>query len=299
MFVSIFDIFKVGIGPSGSHTVGPMIAACHFNAKVVDEHPIPYPFRSGDELLQMCKESRRTIADLMLENEKCWRSTYDIRARILAIARAMDGSIARGDSIVGEQPVPIRGRRRAAKKHLQRSKRGEAPLRDPQLMLNGIHLHAMEVKEGSAAGGPTNGTAGVIPAVLQYYRKFVPGANDDGVVDFLLTAAAVGIIHREKAQISGDDVGSEVEVGVASSMATAGLAAVLGGSNEQIENAVKICLVHNHGISIDQEEWLVQISCIEPDAVQAINAARMALRGIGPQHVARMTTIHSRALSAA
>uniref|UniRef100_UPI003F49B204 L-serine ammonia-lyase, iron-sulfur-dependent, subunit alpha n=1 Tax=Cupriavidus yeoncheonensis TaxID=1462994 RepID=UPI003F49B204 len=255
MFVSIFDIFKVGIGPSGSHTAGPMITACHFNAQVADEHPIPYPFRSGDELLQMCKESGRTIADLVLENEKCWRSTYDIRVRILAIARAMDG--------------------------------------------NGIRLHAMSGKEGSSAGGPTHGTSGVIPAVLKYYRRSVPGANDDGVVDFLLTAAAVGIIHRETAQIPGADVGSQVEVGMESSMAAAGLAAVLGGSNEQIGTAAKIGLVHNLGISFDPVERLGQLSSIEPDAAQAINAARMALRGNGAQHVARMTTTHSTALSAA
>ncbi|NOV24443.1 hypothetical protein E5S69_13100 [Cupriavidus necator] len=184
MSVSIFDIFKVEIGPLGSHTVGPMIASCHLNVPRVDEHPIPYPFQSAEELLRMCKESGRTIADLMLENEKCWRSTYDIRAGLLAIAAAM-------------------------------------------------------------------GAGGIIPAVLQYYRKFVPGANEDGVVDFLLTAAAIGIIYRKNASIFGGEAGSQGEVGAAWSMAAAGLAAVLGGSNGQIENAVEIGLKHNLGISCD------------------------------------------------
>nr|WP_240990402.1 L-serine ammonia-lyase, iron-sulfur-dependent, subunit alpha [Cupriavidus taiwanensis] len=185
MSVSIFDIFKVEIGPLGSPAVGPMSAACHWHVPRVDEHPIPYAFRSGEELLRMCKASGRTMADLMLENEKCWRSTYDIRVGLLAIAAAMGGSIAR------DRPV------------------------------------------------------GVIPAVLQYYRKFVPGANQDGVVDFLLTAAAIGIAYREDAANSEAEVGGRREVGVACAMAAAGLVAVLGGSIEQIANAVEIGLEHN------------------------------------------------------
>lgn len=264
MSVSTFDIFKVGIGSSGS----------------VDEHPIPYPFRSGEELLQMCKESGRTIADLVLENEKCWRSTYDIRAGLLAIAGAMDASIARGCSIGGELHGPIRVRRRAAGQYQQLSKRGEGSLRAPLLMRDRVNLYARAVKEERAAGGrfvtaPINGAAGVIPAVLRYYRKFVPGANEDGVVDFLLTATAIGIICREDVSPSG------AEVGVAYSMAAAGLAAVLGGSNEQIENAVEIALAPNLDITCDPVEGFAQHPCIERNsmgAIKAINAARMALR---------------------
>lgn len=232
MSVSTFDIFKVGIRPSGSHTVGPMIAACHLNGQTVDEHPIPYPFRSGEELLQMCKESGRTIADLVLENEKCWRSTYDVRAGLLAIADAMGASIARGR------------------------------------------------ETGRIVTAPPNGAEGVIPAVLRYYRDFVPGANEDGVVDFLLTATAIGIIYRENASLSGAEVGCRDEVGVACSMAAAGLAAMLGGSNEQIENAVEIALAHNLDITCDPVEGFAQHPCIERNsmsAIKAINAARMAL----------------------
>lgn len=201
MSVSTFDIFKVGIGSSGSHTVGPMIAACHLTVQTVDEHPIPYPFRSGEELLQMCKDSGRTIADLVLENEKCWRSTYDIRAGLLAIAGAMDASIARACSIGGELHGPIRVQRRAAGQYQQLSKRGEGSLRDPLLMRDWVNLYAMAVNEENAAGGrivtaPTNCAAGVIPAVLRYYRKFVPGTNEDGVVDFLLTATRADSLSR-------------------------------------------------------------------------------------------------------
>nr|WP_082016409.1 L-serine ammonia-lyase, iron-sulfur-dependent, subunit alpha [Cupriavidus sp. IDO] len=280
MSVSTFDIFKVGIGPSGSHTVGPMIAACHLNVQTVDEHPIPYPFRSGEELLQMCKESGRAIADLVLENEKCWRSTYDVRAGLLAIAGAMDAFIARGCASGGELPDPIRGRRHAAERYQQLSKRGEESLPDPLLMPDWVNLYAMAVNEENAAAGrivtaPTNGAAGVIPAVLRYYRDFVPGANEDGVVDFLLTATAIGIIYRENASLPG------AEVGVACSMAAAGLAAVLGGSNKQIENAAEIALAHNHDITCHPVEGLAQHPCIERNsmgAIKAIDAARMALR---------------------
>ncbi|WER50953.1 L-serine ammonia-lyase, iron-sulfur-dependent, subunit alpha [Cupriavidus sp. WKF15] len=283
-----------------------MITTWHVNAQRIDEHPIPYPFRSSEELLQMCGESGRTIADLMLENEKCWRSTYDIRDRLLAIAHAMHGSIARDDAITGEPPVPIRARRRAAEQYRQRSKRGEASLRDPQLMLDAGYLNAIAVNEGNTACGlpasSTGDAAGVIPAVLQYYRKFVPGADDDGVVDFLLTAAAVGILHREKAPISAAGIGKQGENGVACSMAAAGLAAVLGGSNEQIRSAMESGLAHYLGASCDPVDGLEQISCIEPKSmgvIQAINAARMALRGHGHLHASQMTRICGRTLGAA
>jgi L-serine dehydratase len=264
-----------------------MIAACHLNVQTVDEHPIPYPFRSGEELLQMCKESGRTIADLVLENEKCRRSTYDVRAGLLAIADAMGASIARGRAIGGELPDPIRGRRRAAERYQQLSRRGEESLSDPPLMPDWVNLYPIAVNEENAAAGrivtaPTNGAEGVIPAVLRYYRDFVPGANEDGVVDFLLTATAIGIIYRENASLSGAEVGCRDEVGVACSMAAAGLAAVLGGSNEQIENAVEITFSHNLDITCDPVEGFALHPCIERNslrAIKAINAARMALRG--------------------
>ncbi|MDQ0142008.1 L-serine ammonia-lyase, iron-sulfur-dependent, subunit alpha [Cupriavidus necator] len=256
MSVSIFDIFKVEIGPFGSHAVGPMIAACHSNVPRVDEHPMPYSFRSAEELLRMCKASGRTIADLMLENEKCWRSTYDIRAGLLAIAAAMEACIARGGSIGGSFPGPREVRRLTADRNQQLSERAEdeslcGPLRVERAIRYARALNEENTRDGRIVAAPPNGAGGIIPAVLQYYRKFVPGANEDGVVDFLLTAAAIGIIHRKNASIFGGEADGQREVGAACSMAAAGLAAVLGGSNEQIENAVEIGSKHNLGISCD------------------------------------------------
>ncbi len=189
-----------------------MIAAGYVHAETVDEHPIPYPFRSIDELLQMSRESSRTIADLMLENEKCWRSTYDIRAGLLEIADAMEAH--------------------------------------PPWMVEHVCLCAMAVSEKNATADPIAtvpiiGAAGVIPAVLQYYREFVPGANEDGMVDFLLTAASIGIAYSKSAPMARAGAGNDGEVGVACSMAAAGLIAVLGGSNEQIANAIEMGLGHN------------------------------------------------------
>ncbi len=250
MSISTFDIFRVENGPSGSHIAAPMIAAGYLHVQTVDEHPIPYPFRSIEELLQMCKESSRTIADLMLENEKCWRSTYDIRAGLLEFADAMEAPIALGCSIGGKLPVPIRMQRGDAERYQQQSERGEESLGHPSWMVECVDLCAIAVSEESATADqiatvPTIGAAGVIPAVLQYYREFVPGANENGVVDFLLTAAAIGIAYRKNASIARPRVDNDGEVGVTCSMAAAGLMAVLGGSNEQIANAIEIGLEHN------------------------------------------------------
>ncbi|SOY77069.1 L-serine dehydratase (fragment) [Cupriavidus taiwanensis] len=243
MSVSIFDIFKVEIDPFGSPAVGLMIGARHLNVPRVDEHPMPYSFRSAGELLRMCKASGRTIADLMLENEKCWRSTYDIRAGILEIAAAMEACIARGCPSGGSFPGPIQVRRPTAERDRQLSKRLDSAI------LHAMALNREKARGGRIAAAPPNGAGGIIAAVLQYYRKFVAGANEDGVVDFLLTAAAIGIIGRENASIFGSEAGSQAEVEVACAMAAAGLAAVLGGSNEQIENAIDTGLNRHPGIS--------------------------------------------------
>lgn len=238
MSVSTFDIFKVGIDPSGWSTAGTMTAARDLTWQNVDEYPIPYPFRTSEELFRLCEESGRTLADLMLENEKCWRSTYDIRVRLLAIARGMDASVAEG-----------------------------------------------------AATAQTRDAADVTPVVLRYYRDSVPGASEQGVLDFLLTAAAIGILYSDGARISGAGVGYQDDVGAACSMAAAGLAAVLGGSNEQIGDAVEIASTHNLVMSRDPMEGLVQIPGIGTNArgaIAAISAARMALSGRGHRDVYRM-----------
>jgi L-serine dehydratase len=423
MNVSTFDLFKIGIGPSSSHTVGPMIAACRFvtrmlkaqtlskvrairtdlygslgatgkghgtdkavllglegnlpdtidpdyvdnrlahirasksievagvhriafeeksqivflrrevlpfhsngmrftafdeDGKVLDEQAyysvgggfvvddagerlngqeglaqVPYPFKTGLDLLRMCGEGGISIAQLMVANETTWRTHVAVRQGLLKIRDVMSAAIARGCAMEGHLPGPMKVRRRAAELFQQLKAQSEESLRDPLSMIDWINLYAMAVNEENAAGGrivtaPTNGAAGIIPAVLQYYMKFVPGANDDGVVTFLLTASAIGLLYKENASISGAEVGCQGEVGVACSMAAAALAAVMGGSPEQVENAAEIGMEHNLGMTCDPVGGLVQIPCIERNAmgaVKAVNAARMAMRGNGKHYV--------------
>lgn len=423
MTVSVFDLFKVGIGPSSSHTVGPMIAACRFVQHLHDanlmnwvhavrvelfgslgatgkghgsdkavllgleghlpdriepdfieprltviraqrqllllgthpvafiekehlafyrreslpQHPngmrfsasdesgqvllqkdyfsvgggfvvngegqrvngatsqdeVPYPFRTGDELLQQCAAHGLTIAQLMMCNETHWRSEDDVRAGLRVIWEAMAAAVKRGCATTGELPGPLKVKRRAAHMYEQLKSRSEEALRDPLTMLDWVNLYAMAVNEENASGGrivtaPTNGAAGVIPAVLHYYVKFVPGSNLQGVTDFLLTAAAIGLIYKETASISGAEVGCQGEVGVACSMAAAALTAVLGGTNHQIENAAEIGMEHNLGMTCDPVGGMVQIPCIERNAmgaIKALNASRMALKGDGQHYV--------------
>ena len=255
---------------------------------------LPYPFHSGAELLEQCRAQRRTIADLILDNEKVWRDEAEIRAGLLHLWATMEGSIERGcrspDAIL---PGSLRVRRRAPAMHQELTRRPEAGLRDQLTVLDWVNLSALAVNEENAAGGrvvtaPTNGAAGVIPAVLAYYVRFVPGASDDGIVRFLLTAAAIGMLYKENASISAAEVGCQGEVGVACSMAAGGLCAVLGGDDDQVENAAEIGMEHNLGLTCDPIGGLVQIPCIERNtmgAVKAINAARLALRGDGSHYV--------------
>ena len=426
MNVSVFDLFKIGIGPSSSHTVGPMIAACRFASQIEDAnllgfvrgvrvelygslgatgkghgtdkavllglegnlpdvidpdliesrlasiragkslsllgkqmvrfdekehigfyrklmagttivHPngmrfqafdehgqllvekeyysvgggfvvnrdgdrvngarvgaeAPYPFRTGEDLMRQCREHGLSIAELMLRNEGALRPAEDVRAGLLAIWRTMAACVERGCKVEGDLPGPMRVKRRAAELNHRLRTRSEESLRDPLSMLDWVNLYAMAVNEENAAGGrvvtaPTNGAAGVIPAVLHYYVKFVPGSNEAGIVDFLLTAAAIGIIYKETASISGAEVGCQGEVGVACSMAAAALTAVMGGTPAQVENAAEIGMEHNLGLTCDPVGGLVQIPCIERNAMasnKAINAARIALRGDGSHKV--------------
>ncbi|MDH5834680.1 L-serine ammonia-lyase [Luteimonas kalidii] len=260
---------------------------------VADTTPVPHPFSSGDELLQRAREAGISIAQLMLENEQSWRSEQDIFDGLREIWTAMQACVARGIRQEGTLPGGLHVSRRAPSLHKELSHRPEAAMRDPLTVLDWVNLYALAVNEENAAGGrvvtaPTNGAAGILPAVLHYYDRFCPASNERGVFDFLLTAAAVGILYKENASISGAEVGCQGEVGVACSMAAAGLTAALGGTPGQVENAAEIGMEHNLGLTCDPIGGLVQIPCIERNAmgaVKAINASRMALRGDGKHKV--------------
>ena len=260
---------------------------------VLDDTQLPYHFLTGDQLLVQCAESNLSISSLMMENEKHWRSEAETRNGLLHIWKVMQACVRRGCENEGVLPGGMKVRRRAAELYRKLSSAPEASLRDPLTTLDWVNLYALAVNEENAAGGrvvtaPTNGAAGIIPAVLHYYYRFVPGANEDGVVRFLLTAAAIGILFKMNASISGAEVGCQGEVGVACSMAAGALAEVLGGTPEQVENAAEIGMEHNLGLTCDPVGGLVQVPCIERNAmgsVKAINAARIALRGDGKHFV--------------
>lgn len=258
-----------------------------------DDTVLPYPFDSGDELLTICKATGMSISQVMLENEQALRSEAEIRAGLLRIWNVMQDCVRRGVTSEGILPGGMKVKRRAAELYQQLAARPEANLQDPLNVMDWVNVYAIAVNEENAWGGrvvtaPTNGAAGIIPAVLHYYTRFVPGATDDGVVRFLLTAGAIGTLYKKNASISGADVGCQGEVGVACSMAAAGLAEVRGGTCDQVENAAEIGMEHNLGLTCDPVGGLVQIPCIERNAmgaVKAINAARIALRGDGTHYV--------------
>jgi L-serine dehydratase len=253
----------------------------------VDDTVLPYAFASGVELCQHAKESGLPISGVMLANETAWRTEAEVRAGLLHIWRVMQDCVRSGYSRKGLLPGGLKVRRRAPE--LYRDLKEDPYSTDPLRVMDWVDLFALSVNEENAAGGrivtaPTNGAAGIIPAVLHYYRRFVPGAADDGVVRFLLTAGAIGVLYKENASISGAEVGCQGEVGSACSMAAAGLCEVLGGSPLQVENAAEIGMEHNLGLTCDPVGGLVQVPCIERNAmaaVKAINAARIALRGDG------------------
>lgn len=253
---------------------------------------LPYPFRTAKELLELCDRHKLGISALMLENEKRLRTEQDIRAGLLAIWKVMQECVDRGCRTHGILPGGLKVRRRAAsvkEKLLQRQDDGAGAFE----AMDWVNLYALAVNEENAAGGrvvtaPTNGAAGIIPAVLHYYHRFCEGAGDDGVVRFLLTAAAIGTLYKLNASISGAEVGCQGEVGSACSMAAGALAEVLGGSPSQVEQAAEIAMEHNLGLTCDPVGGLVQIPCIERNAiasVKAINAARMALLEDGQHYV--------------
>jgi L-serine dehydratase len=260
---------------------------------VADTTELPYPFHSGNELLAQCEAHGLTIAAMMFANEHAWRSDTEIREGLRELWTAMQNCVQRGIREEGTLPGGLHVKRRAPALFAELSSKPEAAMRDPLTVLDWVNLYALAVNEENAAGGrvvtaPTNGAAGIIPSVLHYYDRFCPGSNEQGVFDFLLTAAAVGILYKENASISGAEVGCQGEVGVACSMAAAGLTAALGGTPGQIENAAEIGMEHNLGLTCDPIGGLVQIPCIERNAmgaVKAINASRMALRGDGKHKV--------------
>ena len=254
---------------------------------------LPYPFGNADELLQMATTHGMSIAQIMRLNEKYWRSDEEIDKKLLQIWDTMQACVNAGGKAEGQLPGKFKVKRRAKELLLQLSSKQDEPYKDPLEVMDWVNFFALAVSEENAAGGrvvtaPTNGAAGIIPAVLHYYMKFYPNANETGIVDFFLTSGAIGILYKKNASISGAEVGCQGEVGVACSMAAAGLCAVMGGTPEQIENAAEIGMEHHLGLTCDPVGGLVQIPCIERNAiasVKAINAARLALKGDGSHFV--------------
>lgn len=279
----------------GGFVVGGEVTAdgTHRKAIVPDEAALPHPFQSGAELLEVTRAQRCSIAEIMRRNERHWRSDAEIDAGLDRIWRVMQDCVSRGCRTEGVLPGGFKVKRRAAQLYRDLTSSPEAALSDPLQVMDWVNLYALAVNEENAAGGrvvtaPTNGAAGIVPAVLHYFTRFVPGASDKAVVDFLLTASAIGLLYKQNASISGAEVGCQGEVGVACSMAAGALCAVMGGTPEQVENAAEIAMEHHLGLTCDPVGGLVQIPCIERNAiasVKAINAARMALRGDGNHYV--------------
>ncbi|WP_449192239.1 L-serine ammonia-lyase [Thauera sp.] len=260
-----------------------------------EELALPYPFATASELLAQCRRHGLRISQLMFANEGAWRNADDTRQALQRIWAVMQACVARGMRHEGVLPGGLNVRRRAPDLHRKLSARaaGRNLISDTMAALAWVNLFALAVNEENAGGGrvvtaPTNGAAGIIPAVLHYYMKFMPGSSTRDVEDFLLAAAAVGVLCKTNASISGAEVGCQGEVGSACAMAAAGLTEVLGGSPEQVENAAEIGLEHNLGLTCDPVGGLVQVPCIERNAmasVKAINAAQLALRGDGAHTV--------------
>ncbi len=300
---------RVYYSVGGGFVVSEQLAADGSRQQAIapDTTVLPLPFHSGAELLELAR-THGSIAAVMRRNELHWRSDAAIDAGLLAIWRVMQACVARGCATEGTLPGWLHVRRRAADWY--RRLGGAQPVppegvalppsaqSDPLQLLDWVNLFALAVNEENAAGGrvvtaPTNGAAGIIPAVLHYYTRFVPQADDAGVIDFLLTAGAIGLLYKENASISGAEVGCQGEVGVACSMAAAGLCAVFGGTPEQVENAAEIGMEHHLGLTCDPVGGLVQVPCIERNAiaaVQALNAARMARNGDG-RHIVSLDQV--------
>lgn len=260
---------------------------------IEDSTPLPFAFKSGEQLLIHCKTNNMTIAQIMYENEKCWYDEKTINEKLDFLWQAFKACVERGLSQKGVLPGGLKVKRRAPELYQDLRDKPQAALRDPLTILDWVNVYALAVSEENAAGGrvvtaPTNGAAGIIPAVLHYYYHFYPNADIQGIRNFIMTAGAIGMLYKENASISGAEVGCQGEVGVACSMAAAGLAAACHESPEHIENAAEIAMEHNLGLTCDPIGGLVQIPCIERNAmgaVKAINAYRMASSGDGSHWV--------------
>jgi L-serine dehydratase len=259
-----------------------------------DHTPLPYDFNSAEELLRLCKAHGLRVSELMMANEKAWRSEAEIRSGLMRLWQAMRDCVEQGLQHEGTLPGGLNVKRRAAKLHRSLQEMSKPNVIGSTLSgMEWVNLFALAVNEENAAGGrmvtaPTNGAAGIIPAVLHYYVRFSPAVTEAHVVDYLLAAAAIGILCKKNASISGAEVGCQGEVGSACAMAAAGLAEILGATPEQVENAAEIGLEHNLGLTCDPVGGLVQVPCIERNAiaaVKAINAAQMALRGDGEHFI--------------
>lgn len=271
---------------------GEVISEDEINAKKTDEKTLPYNFTSAKELLQKAKDNNLSIAQLILENEKVYRSEFEIKKGLLEIWSVMKECVQNGLTTKGILPGGLNVHKRAYNIH---QKLKEKIPNDPLAIVDWINLYALAVNEENASGkrvvtAPTNGASGIIPAVLHYIVGFLIAKKDEEevVIDFLLTSGAIGLLYQKNASISGADVGCQGEVGVACSMAAAGMASFLEASNEQIENAAEIAMEHNLGLTCDPIGGLVQIPCIERNAMaamNAVNAARMAINEDGKHYV--------------
>ncbi|MBU2965918.1 L-serine ammonia-lyase [Amphritea sp. 2_MG-2023] len=276
-------------------------AEADVSAVAADDVVLPYDFNNGVELLELCKSSGLSVAQIMMANESVWRSEEEVKKGLRDIWQVMDSCIKRGCVQKGVLPGGLGIKRRANELYEELRSSPEASFKDQLTVMDWINLFAIAVNEENAAGGrvvtaPTNGAAGVIPAVLAYYDRFVHGSSEQGIFDFLATAAAIGMLYKKNASISAAEVGCQGEIGVACSMAAGALCAVMGGTIEQVENAAEIGMEHNLGLTCDPIEGLVQVPCIERNtmgAVKAINAARLAMRGDGQHHVSLDSVIET------
>lgn len=262
---------------------------------------MPYSFNNGVELLNLCKETGLSVAQIVMKNELVWRTEEELTAGLRNLWQVMNACIKRGCAEKGELPGGLHIKRRAHELYEELRSSPEASFKDQLTVMDWINLFAIAVNEENAAGGrvvtaPTNGAAGVIPAVLAYYDRFVHGSDEQGIFDFLATSAAIGMLYKKNASISAAEVGCQGEIGVACSMAAGALCAVMGGTIEQVENAAEIGMEHNLGLTCDPIGGLVQVPCIERNtmgAVKAINAARLAMRGDGEHHVSLDSVIET------
>ena len=297
MIFSAFDKNGKELAQKTYYSVGGGFVVDDSNEKgnyiAEDETAITYPYDTATELLEYCERKSLKISDVMIKNESAWRPENKTREALLRLWSVMQETVNNGIANKGLLPGGLNVPRRAHKLHQQLMKKSNKKSDDPLTILDWVTLYALATNEENAAGGrvvtaPTNGAAGIIPAVLHYYMRFVPKSDDDGIVRFLLTAAAIGILYKKNASISGAEVGCQGEVGSACSMAAGALTEVLGGMPTQVENAAEIAMEHNLGLTCDPIGGLVQIPCIERNAmasVKAIHAARMALKGDGTHFV--------------